>query len=90
MKPRITVSLNASGEFEILINEAGRDLLVRELKRLDEKHEHFHLSPEGVGEVEVSSQAYYPDDKVLEYGKVIFRTDEWDRKYFPHVFSPNE
>jgi len=38
----------------------------------------------------VSSQAYYPDDKVLEYGKVIFRTDEWDRKYFPHVFSPNE
>jgi hypothetical protein len=41
MKPRITVSLNAEGEFEIYINEEGRDLLVQELQRLDKGNEHF-------------------------------------------------
>jgi hypothetical protein len=27
---------------------------------------------------------------VLEYGKVYFRTDAWDKEYYPHVVSdPN-
>ena len=85
MKPRITVNLTAAGDFEIWLNPAGRDLLVRELQRLNEKNEHFHLGPASIGEVEVSSVPYRSDDKVLEFGKVLFRTDDWDQIYFPHV-----
>jgi hypothetical protein len=32
-----------------------------------------------------STRPYRKGDKLLEYGKVLFRLDEWDRKYFPHV-----
>ena len=87
MKPRITVNVTADGEFEIWLNSAGRDLLVNELKRLNEKNDHFHLGPAPAGEVEVSSVPYRPDDKLLEFGKVSFRTDDWDRQYFPHVMA---
>lgn len=88
MDPRITINLTADGEFEIWLNPEGRDLLVRELQRLNEKNEHFHLMPKDVtGEVTVSSRPYRPTDKVLEWGKVLFRTDAWDRKHFPHVMS---
>jgi len=87
MSPRITVNLTTDGEFEIWLNEEGRDLLVSKLRRLGEENDHFHLGPKKMGEVEVSSTPYRPDDKVLEYGKVLFRTDAWDRQYFPHVFS---
>ncbi len=87
MRSRITVSIAATGEFEIYLNEQGRDLLVKKLQRLSEKNDHFHLGPSGVGEVEASSRAYRPDDIVKEYGKVLFRTDEWDKQYFPHVLD---
>jgi hypothetical protein len=87
MGARITVSLTAKGEFEIWLNEQGRDLLVRKLQHLSEKNDHFHLGPKDIGEVEVSSRSYRPDDKVLEYGKVLFRTDAWDMEYFPHVLD---
>ena len=87
MKPRITFNLTAGGEFEIWMNPEGRDLLIRELQALSEKNDHFHLGPESFGEVEISCRPYRSDDKVLEYGKVLFRTDEWDRQYFPHVLE---
>ena len=87
MKPRITLNLTASGEFEIWINEKGRDLLVQEMQRLSENNDHFHLGPVAIGEVEVSSRPYRPDDKIVEYGKVLFRTDEWDQQHFPHVLD---
>jgi hypothetical protein len=87
MSPRITVNLTANGEFEIWLNPQGRDLLVSELQRLSEKNDHFHLGPKKMSEVEISSTRYRPDDKVLEYGKVLFRPDPWDRQHFPHVFS---
>jgi hypothetical protein len=87
MSARITVNLAANGEFEIWLNEQGRDLLVRELQRLSEKSDHFHRGPADVGEVEVSSRPYRPDDKILGYGKVLFRTDAWDKQYFPHVLD---
>jgi hypothetical protein len=85
VKPRITMNLAASGELEIWLNEAGRDLLVKELQALNEKNEHFHLDPSR--EVEVSTKAYRPTDNVIAYGKVLFRTDEWDRHYYPHVMG---
>ena len=90
MKPRITVNLTEGGELEIWLNPEGRALLVRELQHLDERWEHFHLAPEDMGEVELSTRPYRPTDTVFSWGKVLFRTDEWDRKYFPHVFDDDE
>ena len=89
MGPRITINLTAGGEFEIWLNEEGRDLLVRELKQLNENNEHFHLMPK-YGDVAVSSRPYRPDDKVLEWGKVYFRTDAWDEQYYPHVLRETD
>jgi hypothetical protein len=87
MSARVTVNLTANGEFEIWLNERGRDLLVRELQHLSEKSDHFHLGPAGIGEVEVCLRPYRTDDRIFEYGKVYFRTDAWDRQYFPHVLG---
>jgi hypothetical protein len=88
-KARITIDLTADGELEIWLNEAGRDLLVSELQKLNERSDHFHLGPAPVGEVEVCSRGYRADDQVLQFGKVLFRTDDWDRQYYPHVFDSN-
>jgi hypothetical protein len=85
VKPRITMNLSAGGELEIWLNAAGRDVLVRELNALNETNEHFHLFP--AGEVDTSATAYRPTDKLIFSGKVLFRTDEWDREHFPHVMT---
>jgi hypothetical protein len=87
VKPRITMNLAAGGVLEIWLNEEGRDLLVRNLQALNETNEHFHLAPSNLGDVEVSTRAYRPTDNVLAYGKVLFRSDEWDRSSFPHVLG---
>ena len=34
-----------------------------------------------------SSLPYRLEDKALDYGKALFRTDAWDRQYFPHVMT---
>lgn len=89
MKPRITFSLKADGDFEIFVNEEGRDLLVQELQRLNKGNEHFHLGPDEIGsDIQLSIRPYQPGDKILEYGKVLFRPDEWDKQHYPHVFEP--
>jgi hypothetical protein len=87
MSARITINLAADGVFEMWLNEQGRDLLVRELRHLSEKWDHFHLGPAETGEVVISSRPYRPNDKVFEYGKVYLRTDAWDKEYFPHVLD---
>ncbi|MEQ1493512.1 MAG: hypothetical protein ABL932_23500 [Terricaulis sp.] len=91
MKPRVTVCTRADGTFEILLNEAGRDLMVKELQRLDRSWDHFHLDyyvdpdiADGT-DVVLSSIPYRDDDTVLENGKVLLRPDDWDQQYFPHV-----
>jgi hypothetical protein len=71
-----------------MLNEAGRDRLVRELQRLDTKNDHFHLDPDGMIDVQLSKQPYHEGDQVFEWGKVMFRPDEWDALHFPHVFEP--
>jgi hypothetical protein len=53
MAARITVNLNAKGEFEIWLNPEGRDVLVKELQGLSETNDHFHLGPRPIGEVQV-------------------------------------
>jgi hypothetical protein len=89
--PRITISRSKDGELEILVNEAGRDLLVHELQRLSETSDHFHFAPEDFdGEVPVRSKAYRDGDEVIEWGKVSFRPDAWDAEYFPHVLDGSD
>jgi hypothetical protein len=83
--PRITLSLTADGLFEMWLNPERRDLLVQRLQALTIENEHCHLSPAPFAELEVATKAYREGDRVLEWGKVYFRTDEWDEKYFPHV-----
>jgi hypothetical protein len=88
MKPRITINMTRDGELEISLNHAGRDLLVRELQRLSEHSDHFHLGPEDLdSEVPVRNRAYRTDDQVIEWGKVMFRPDDWDARYYPHVLD---
>ncbi len=88
MKPRITINANRDGGLEIWLNPAGRDLLVRELQRLTEKSDHFHFAPENRDdEVPVRSTAYHEGDQVFEFGKVMYRPDQWDAEYFPHVLK---
>jgi hypothetical protein len=88
MKPRITINTNREGEFEIWIDESGRNLLVRELQGLNERSDHFHFGPEELdGEVPVQTRAYREGDQILEWGKVLFRPDAWGAEYFPHVLQ---
>ncbi|HEY1979314.1 MAG TPA: hypothetical protein VGH13_04445 [Xanthobacteraceae bacterium] len=85
MRPRITIN-RKDGELQIWLNPTGRDLLVRELQRLSEQHDHFHFMPEDMeGEVPVRDRAYQDGAEVIEWGKVFFRPDEWDLQCFPHV-----
>ena len=91
MKPRITITTSPTGFLEILVHEAGRDLLVKELQGLSEKWDHFHLDPEGL-EMDVPTQSipYTDGDVVHAYGKVLFRPDAWDAEHFPHVLAPKD
>ena len=82
MKPRITMSMTADGELEIWINEAGRDLLVRELQALNERSWHFHLGAFEGAEVEMQDRLYRDTDILVAAAKVIFRTDEQDESHF--------
>lgn len=93
MIPRVTVSIKSDGSFEIAVNEAGRDLLVRELSGLDREWDHFHLDhyddPALVDatDVPLAEVAYGPSDRVLTNGRVLFRPDEWDAAHYPHVLG---
>ncbi len=87
MKPRITLSLDRDDQIEIWINEAGRDALVQELQALSPQNDHFHLQPEGFQGVPTQSRGYRDGDHVLDWGKVLFRPDEWDQRFFPHVLD---
>jgi hypothetical protein len=91
LKPRITFSLTPDGSLEMFFNEEGRQLFIQELSRLTERNDHFHFAPATLdSEVTVSSRAYNPEDRVLDYGKVLFRPDAWDKQYYPHVIDePN-
>jgi hypothetical protein len=86
MKPRITFCLTPEGTLEMYFNDEGRKQFIQELSKLNEQDEHFHVAPSEIdSNIVVSSLPYRPEDKALDYGKVLFRTDAWDRQYFPHV-----
>lgn len=91
MAARVTVCERPDGSFEILVNEEGRALLVRELQRLDKEWDHFHLDHFEDAEIEfatdvpLAAKAYNEGDRVLLSGKVLLRPDDWDAEHFPHV-----
>ena len=93
-KPRITIAYTKSetgepDEVLLYLNPEGRDLLVNELSRLDERSDHFHLQDEDwSGEVPLQTKAYAPErEQVVFAAKVMLRPDHWDAEYFPHVLS---
>ena len=89
MKPRITISTKANGFFEIFLNETGRDLLVKQLNALDRSNDHFHCAPEDfLHDLAMQDKPYADDDTINAWGKVLFRPDDWDAEYFPHVLDP--
>ena len=86
MQPRITLNQNKDGELEVWINEAGRDLLVSELERLGDDNDHFHLTTDSAGPgVPIKKVSYRDDGEIIESAKVMFRRDDWDARFFPHV-----
>ena len=88
MKSRITLSVTKDGSFEMSLNEAGRDQLVALLQSLTREDEHFHLAPEEDGmDCDISEVSYKDTDQIISYGKVLFRPDDWDSEFFPHVMD---
>ena len=93
-KPRITIAYTKGDDGEpdeilFYVNPEGRDLLVNELSRLDERSDHFHLQDEDWdGEVPLQMKSYVPEEEqVVSAAKVMLRPDHWDAEYFPHVLS---
>jgi hypothetical protein len=93
-KPRITavVTKNDKGEpaeVYFYFNFEGRDLLVSELTHLSEKSDHFHMHPAQCEmEVPLEMRAYVPAEETpVSHVKLMYRTDERDEQYFPHVIE---
>lgn len=89
MKPRITLSMKGE-TLEIWLNEAGRDLLVKELSHLSERWDHVHLSANWPAEVDLATIPYREHDKIIDEAKIYLRLDEWDKKHFPHVLKKED
>jgi len=88
MRPRITLLRTDEGVIELLFNEAGKALLISEIARLGETNDHLHLSTDGgYAEIELSVIPYSPTDQVIGDMKLLFRTDDWDKEFFPHVLG---
>ena len=91
MKARVTFTVQPDGSFDIWLNEAGRELLINELRGLSQTWDHFHLDHyddadiADATEVTLSAIPYRLEDRVLLNGKVLLRPDDWDLKHFPHV-----
>ncbi|MCI3132168.1 hypothetical protein [Phenylobacterium aquaticum] len=87
------MSVQPDGSFDLWLNAAGRDLLVKKLQALSEAWDHLHLDhyddPDiaDATDIPLSAVPYQAGDRVLLNGKVLFRPDEWDLKAFPHVLT---
>ncbi len=92
-KSRITIVINKSDKGEpnevlIYLNQEGRDELVSELQNLSKGSDHFHMQPEEWAmEVPLRMIPYNEGEIIPAHVKVVFRPDDWDRQYFPHVME---
>ena len=96
-RPRCTVQIDlpndgvaeeGGGGVEIYLNRTALDRLIAELSALSERNDHFHMAPAewGGGDGgDLSLIPYQDGSTVAGHLKVLFRPDEWDERYFPHV-----
>lgn len=91
-KPRITCVVTSNQEVFFYLNPEGRDLLVKELLRLDEQWEHLHIQPEEwTVDLPLQAKAYAPDQETaVHHVKIMYRPDAWDEEYFPHVMKEGD
>jgi hypothetical protein len=55
---------------------------------LNEKNHHSYLGAfDGAIDLEMQDLAYRPNDTIVDNAKILFRPDDWDRGYFPHVLK---
>ena len=87
--PRITIAMT-DGELNIYVNEAGRDLLVKELTHLSRTSDHSHFGTWEGAQVELRDIAYNPADEIIHAAKISLRPDDWDRQYYPHVIQDTD
>ncbi|HEX6217733.1 MAG TPA: hypothetical protein VFZ35_00485 [Sphingomicrobium sp.] len=83
---RITIAMK-EGELNVYVNEAGRDLLVKELTHLSRSSDHTHFGTWEGAEVELCDIPYAPGDDIVHAAKISLRPDDWDKTYFPHVLA---
>jgi hypothetical protein len=95
-KSRITFVINKDDkgdpvEILLYLNPEGRDQLVQELQHLSEQSDHFHMMPdELIAEVPIGAIPYVAREIIPDHVKVMFRADDWDRQYFPHVMKDDD
>jgi hypothetical protein len=88
MPPRLTLVRTKEGGVELWFNEAGKALLMSEIGQLGESNDHLHMSTSNdSADINLSDIPYRPSDQVIGEMKLLFRTDDWDRKYFQHVIT---
>lgn len=86
--PSITIEVPNAGNPEevfVYLNPEGVEQLISDLQNLSEKRDHFHLFSEDWGGDDLSTEKYDAKATTVKHLKVMFRLDEWDEKYFPHV-----
>ncbi len=93
-QPRITVEIIGNGAPSVVhlsVNEEGLKILLDELRALSRNSDHFHLfAPEwGVPDGPLSLKPYGDNAATAGHLKVLFRPDDWDKKYYPHLFEEN-
>jgi hypothetical protein len=65
---------------------AEPELLARQLQNLSEQNDHVHIMPEAMaGKTPARNLVYRGDDRIFEWGKILFHPDDWDAEHFPHV-----
>jgi hypothetical protein len=87
MNPRLTINTTHDDQFEIWINEAGRDLLVKQLLALNENNEHFHLGDWPGVEVPTRWTALSDDRHNAGHRKGSIQNRFVDRQHYPHVMD---
>lgn len=86
---RITVLQPADGDemVEVFLNKEGLERLILDLQALNKENDHFHLFGPGWAGDDLRDRPYRTGDRIIQHLKVLYRPDDWDREYFPHVLD---
>ena len=91
---RITVEVSTDAESKpsevlLYLNESGLEALIRELQALSKSNDHFHCFAREWGEPDdvLCVKPYSASGITVGHLKVLFRPDDWDQEYYPHLFE---